>query len=316
MTTKGTNEAERGLNVPKSEEELAEQILAAVSDGNNEDMDRLFSVELQPDAASEEEEDSNDSPDTDEEEEAVEESDGQADEEDSDAGTTTQELTPAEERLAQLEQKLAAANAAVGRMASMQSRLAQLERELKKQPKPKSKEEKEAEEAEAALDERINKLAEIDPDTADILKALRQKAPKKEAAQEPVDDGIDPVVQEEYFKVLQTHTDADAIFKHPYWHMWKEKLSPEQRAWAESSRSDQVIVAINHFKEFVQGFGKTAEAPAAVDVVDTTKLNRERKLLRSADSSDKPVKKSPKFDEDSFFQESYAQIAKEAGISY
>ena len=61
----------------------------------------------------------------------------------------------------------------------------------------------------------------------------------------------------------------------------------------------------------------TQEQAAPVeDVVDATKQARERKLQRSADSSDKPVKKQPKFDENQFFAESYEKIAKEAGITY
>ena len=313
MSNTGTNETEQSLNAPKSEEELADQILTAVSEGNEDEMERLFSVDVTPDAAEEEDEDSvKDSPSNDEEEE-----DSNSSEEDAanDGGTTTQEMSPAEERLAKLEQQLADARAAVGRTASLQSRLAQLERQLKQ--KETSTKKAQEDDADAKLTERINKLKEIDPDTAEILEALRAKQ-TKQTVQPPEPTELPDDLHEEYYKVLAVHSDADKIFQHPYWHMWKQQLTPDQRAWAESSRSDQVIVAVDEFKKFLQGFGQapTNTQAAQEDVVDATKEARNKKLQRSADSSDKPVKKAPKFDEAQFFAEAYEKIAKESGITY
>lgn len=312
MSNSGTNEAERGLNVPKSDDELADQILAAVSEGDTEEMERLFSVTIEPDAASEEEEDSaeDSASDTEEEEEQKEPDDSVATSEQEDA-STTQEESPAEARLAKLEKELADAKAVAGRTSALQSRLAQLERQLQQQ---QAKKEPEVDPEEKELDDRIARLKEIDPDTAAILETFRKKQVK---APPQEDASNDAAVREEYYKVLEVHADADKIFNHPYWHMWKQQLSADQRAWAESSDSQKVIVAVGEFKKFLGGFGQAAAAPQVEeDVVDATKVAREKKLQRSADSPDAPVKKSPKFDEASFFAEAYEKLAKEAGINY
>lgn len=324
----GTNEAERGLNTPKSEEELAEQILAAVSENDGEEMERLFSVDISPDAEPEESEDSEeDSPEEDGKNDSDEGPDDQTaaddSEEEEDASTATHEPDPAAERIAQLESKLHNAEAAVGRMASMQSRLAQLERQLKQQAENsvKQKEKEAADSAEGKLRERIAKLKEIDPDTAEILETMLEQRPKDKAPQEQTQEADHEGTSEEYYKLLNYHPDAETIFKHPSWHAWKNTLTAEQRAWASSNRADQVAAALNAYKQYMQGFGKQPpvereQVAPADDVVDATKQARERKLQRSADSSDKPVKKQPKFDESRFFEEAYEKIAKEAGIVY
>lgn len=319
MSNTGTNEAERGLNVPKSEEELADLVLTAVSEGNTEEMERLFSVELSPDVADEEEEDSNEDPSADA---SDEEDSGKTDSQTEDGSTKDTDLptqqTPAptaEERLAQLEKRLNDANAAVGRTAALQSRLARLERELK-EAKANKPEEPSAEEKE--LDERIARLKEIDPDTAAILETLKKQNHSNKAKPQ-TETADDDAIREEYYKVLEVHSDADKIFNHPYWHQWKSQLTRDQREWAESADSQKVIAALGAFKEFMNGYPSQQQAPAAAvveEVVDETKLKREKKLMRSADSSDIPVKASPKFDEAAFFEEAYAAAAKEAGISY
>lgn len=327
MSNTGTNEAEQSLNIPKSEEDLADQILTAVSEGNSDEMDRLFSVELEPDAEPDESEDSDeDSSEEEEQNTPDEESEDQTaateSKEDEEASITTQQSDPAAEKLAQLEQELHNAKAAVGRMAVMQSRVAQLERQLKQHNAKPDKAKQEADDAEKRLRDRIAKLKEIDPDTAEILETMLEQRPKQQPAQEQAPEASNDDVGEEYYKLLHHHPDADAIFKHPSWHAWKNTLTPDQLAWASSSKADHVAVALNAYKQYMQGFmkpreqGVTQEAAPVEDVVDATKQARERKLQRSADSSDTPVKKQPKFDESRFFDEAYEKIAKEAGIVY
>lgn len=328
MSKSGTNEAEQSLNTPKSEEELADQILTAVSEGDAEEMDRLFSVELEPDAEPEEEDDSDEDSTEDEGQDTSDEDseDGEAaeaSEEGEEGRATTQEDNPAADRIAQLEQQLHDARAAVGRIPSLQSRLAQLERQLKQQNARPEKAEKEADDAEKRLKDRIAKLKEIDPDTAEILETMLEQRPKAPAAKEqPQETGADDEIQEQFYKLLEYHPDAETIFKHPSWYAWKNTLTPEQSAWANSTKAEHVATALNAYKQYMQQFGKPPqkeapeEKPSMEDVVDATKQTRERKLQRSADSSDKPVKKQPKFDENQFFNEAYDKIAKEAGIVY
>lgn len=321
MNDTGTSEAERGLNTPSTEDELADQILTAVSEGNEEEMNRLFSSAAPPDAASEEEEGSEEDPsgtEDEEEEQDTAEDEGGQEEEESTTTPSKQEPSPAEVRLAQLEKELSDAKASVGRMASLQSRLAQLEASLKSADANKKKAAEE--EAESKLRERIAKLREVDPDTADLIELLADKRAAKEEpqprqAQENLEP--DPYIQGEYQKVLAAHADADSIFKHPAWHLWKDTLNPAQRSWAESSNSDEVIEALKAFKQYRDGLTVPAQAAADTQVEeDPTQAARKNKLERSATGGDKPIKKSPKFDEAKFFEESYAKIAKEAGIVY
>lgn len=302
MSNTGTNEAEQSLNTPKSEQELAEQVLTAVSEGDDKELDRLFEVELTPDVEASVEEDSEDSSVDDGQGTNSQASDDEAVEAPAPQGPT------AEEKLAALEQQLANAQAAVGRMASMQSRLAKLEHQLKQKAAVQAPP---VDDTDKQLDDRIAKLAEIDPDTAEILKALKTKQPKPQPQQE-ADDGFDERLHEEYYKVLATHADADKIFAHPAWHAWKSHLTPEQRQWAESSDSSQVIVALGEFKKYMSG----AVAPVQAPQEDATKAARDKKLQTSTSSSDAPVKTTKPFDENAFFYDAYAKIAKEAGIVY
>lgn len=324
MSNKGTSETEQSLNVLKSEEELADAILDAVSDDNGEEMLRLFSAEVTPDALPDDDEDSNKDSEQLQEDTSDKEPDDQTATTSGEGDrTTAQTLTPAEERLAKLEQQLNDAKAAVGRTAALQSRLAQLENQLRKSQQQKK--EPVVDPADKELDDRIARLKEIDPDTAAILEDIKKRQVKAVPEETPDQEDNDAQLREEYYKVLEVHADAGEIFKHPYWHMWKQQLSPDQRSWAESSDSQKVAVALTEYKKFLQGAPGTAvqQQPVAQgvevvqeDVVDATKLAREKKLQRSADSSDTPVKKSPQFDAEALFQEAYAQAAKDAGITY
>lgn len=326
MNNNGTSEAEQSLNVPKSEEELADAILTAVSEGNAEEMDRLFALEIQPDADQDEEEDSNEDSSDEPEEQSDKEPDGQpaTSDDEEESRTTAQTAPTAEERIAKLEQELANAKALAGRTPALQSRLAQLENQLKKQQAANKQKEPEVSPEEQELADRIARLKEIDPDTAAILEALQKRAAKdvpKQTAQEEVTDNEH--LQQEYYKLLEVHHDAGEILQHPYWYQWKRTLRPEQREWAESTDHQKVAVALSEFKKFMAAAPGVAQPtqvqaqPAQVeDVVDATKLAREKKLQRSADTSDKPVKKTATFDKDAFFAEAYEQAAKEAGIKY
>jgi len=332
MSKSGTNEAEQSLNIPKSEEDLADQILTAVSEGDEEEMERLFSFQPEPDAELEEEDDSEEDSDSEEaknasdkgseDDEAADASEEESEEEEG-RSTTQEDPNPVADRIAQLEQQLANATAAVGRMASTQSRLAQLERQLKQQKARPEEAEKDADDSEKRLRDRIAKLKEIDPDTAEILETMLEQRPKtSEAKDQNQESAQDDELQEEYYKLLEVHPDAEAVFKHPSWYAWKNTLTPEQAAWANSSRAQHVAAAMDAYKQYMQGFVQAQDKSDAGrpspkdDVVDATKQAREQKLKRSADSSDKPVKKQPKFDESQFFSEAYEKIAKEAGIVY
>lgn len=323
MSNTGTSEAEQSLNTPKSDEELADAILTAVSEGNDEEMSRLLTVEITPDVEQEEEEDS----EQDSEDESAEESDKEPDDQhtassEEESRTTAQTQPTAEDRIAKLEQELANAKALAGRTPALQSRLAQLENQLKKQLAANKQKEPEVSPEDKELADRIARLKEIDPDTAAILEALQKRAAapvSPKTAQ--VDDGPDnEALQQEYYKLLEVHHDAGEIFNHPYWHQWKGMLKPEQREWAESTDHQKVAVALTEFKKFMAagpGAAPVVQQPVQrEDVVDATKVAREKKLQRSADTPDKPVKKRAVFDKDAEFMEAWEKAAKEAGVSY
>lgn len=331
MSNKGTNEAEQSLNAPSTEEEFADAVLAAVSEGNDDELERLFTDKPSPDATSDDQDNGSDEdPESDEDAEEAEAEqnadDAGAEEQDSEPSPSKQEPSPAELRLAQLEKELNDIKATAGRVGFVQSRLAQLEAQLKRreeQAKAASKSD-----AESKLRERIAKLKEIDPETAEILELLaEQDKAKAEQANARESEEVDPAevayVRAEAEKVMAVHADALSIFKHPAWHLWKDTLTPEQRAWAESPHSYQVIEALNAFKAFRDASLKPVaqEAPAGSSAVqdesgvDPTQAARKSKLQKSAVGGDAPLKASPAFDADAFFHESLEKIAKEAGIA-
>lgn len=346
MSGPETKNDEQGLNDPKNNEELFDAINKAVSEGNDKEVTRLFEVgetlggsETPPDATTEVPKEQVDAAPA-----ATTTDDTPSDDPSKDSSETsaTPEAAPNAasanaNETPDMQALLAEINrlkSAAGRVDYLQARLTQLEREEKKRAKQQA--EKPAETPAPVprkSDEKLQKLKEIDPDMAETLEALReelrqeaeakyaQAAPKQESAD---DTGVD--LNEEILRLTRVHPDTDQILfgpGRPLWDQWKSSLTPEQRAWAESDRAEEVAAAMTAFKQAVSATqaAKPTEAVTTkvtteeeAKVADSTAQARERKLRGSAGSNNPTIKNQGAPDVDKMFSEMYTEIQKKDGL--
>jgi hypothetical protein len=364
MAGSGTIQDNNTLSTPKSEQEYLDALNKAVNEGNDSEVSRLMELELDFSSDADqtnsegEPESANQADKTDQGKEGDESvqktTDSQSTEAAPNAADTrvpeqndnsTVQLTPEQQKIQTLEEELHRLRSDAGRIPSLQSRLAQLEAQtrqaeairqtVKEEQKPKESE------AEKLIKQRLNALRAIDPETADLLEAMREESLSRKvpdaddlvkkfaelSTERQTDDGL----RVEFDKVMHAHPDFDNIRRHPYWHMWKERLTPAERAWAESDRSEHVIEAVNQFKKMLGGYPAAApQQPATQQVtppaqqVDTTqnseatdaaKQARERKLQGTTGSKDVTIKNpSGPVDEDAIYRDEFNRVMKENGL--
>jgi myosin heavy subunit len=337
MNTPGTFEDNDGLSVTKSEEDMFDELVAAVSAGDSKAVQGVFDSaggadsDNVPDANDgEDDAQGTDSSNTDDTNEAGSKDDDSTDDADDASTRDTKQDAPSTsvtpEELAALRQELQQLRSSAGRVPALQSQLNQLLREerIKKtaeaaKPVPKVEDPETAE-----LRAQIKELEGVDPTTAAILQKLLDKAsPKQEAQQAPdIEELIrkasdDARIEVEFERVVQVHPDAPDIFVHPSWQQWKSKLTPEQRAWAESDKAEQVSEALTAFKNYVNGVqpAPVVQEQQPAPVVDVTQEARQRKLKGSTSTTPSTaIKGSSRPDDETMFNEFYAQALKDMGL--
>lgn len=293
---------EQTLNTPKSHEELADAINAAVNSGNHDELDRLMAVEIPEVTETEEVEEVEQQEQTQDEkpEETVtqdETSEDGSDEEkdetaDGEAVSTPEDKakdTKDEDEVAELRRQLHALKSDAGRVPYMQRRLQELERELRdtklsrkvdEATTTKSTDTSKPRELPENLKKKIAALRDIDPDLADTLEegfkaSLPSGGSNADAAvvaKEMIQDVFrqqdeakeQEFIQQQYSILVERVPQAPQIFKTPEWQSWKETLTPGRRALAESSFADEVQIAIAAFVQDMQAkFGKTNASETA-----------------------------------------------------
>ena len=337
MNEPGTFEDNDGLSVTKSEEDMFDELVAAVSAGDSKAVQGVFDSaggadsDNVPDANDgEDDAQGTDSSNTDDTNEAGSKDDDSTDDADDASTRDTKQDAPSTsvtpEELAALRQELQQLRSSAGRVPALQSQLNQLLREerIKKtaeaaKPVPKVEDPETAE-----LRAQIKELEGVDPTTAAILQKLLDKAsPKQEAQQAPdIEELIrkasdDARIEVEFERVVQVHPDAPDIFVHPSWQQWKSKLTPEQRAWAESDKAEQVSEALTAFKNYVNGVqpAPVVQEQQPAPVVDVTQEARQRKLKGSTSATPSTaIKGSSRPDDETMFNEFYAQALKDMGL--
>lgn len=335
MSTPETKESEQGLNDPKNNEELFAEISKAVSEGNTEEVNRLFEVgeslsdsQTPPDAKDDGHEAANEAADT----------GSSPDKTDSPETSATPEAAPDaasakandQPDIKALLDKIHRLESAAGRVDYLQARLTQLEREKKIAAKQQA--EKPAETPTPAprkSDEKIQKLKAIDPDMAETLETLREELEKefetkfspKQTESEVNQEDSD--IQAELERLRRVHQDTDQILygpARPLWDQWKSTLTPEQRAWAESDRAEEVSAALFAFKQAVSASQQTPPAaaqsatPEETPADDKSAQARERKLRGSTTSTNPAIKSKGVSDVDKLFSEMYNEIQQRDGL--
>ena len=334
MNSSGTFNENDGLSVTKSEEDLFDELVTAVSSGDSAAVQGVFdstvaSTDNDPDASTKEDEsqgtDTSTESDTNETDDSTEHSTDDAD--DASTRDTKQDAPPTSvtpEELAALRQELQTLRSSAGRVPALQSQLSQLQREERiRKTVAATKPAVVEEDADVKeLREQIKELEGVDPTTAAILQKLLDKSmPKQEVQQAPDIESLirtatdEARIEAEFERVVSVHPDAPDIFVHPEWAAWKSKLTPVQRSWAESDKAEQVSEALTAFKNYVNGVQPAAvtETPPA-PVADVTQEARQRKLKGSTSTtSNTAIKNSSKQDDETMFNEFYEQALKDMG---
>ncbi len=319
---------------PNNQEQFFDAMNKAVSEGNQEEIDKLMAADSQtdsttsPDATQDEKVD--DKPadtagDTDTSSTEVDDKDEVVTSPPEAAADKAAAIVPAQPtELELLRQQIHSLKSEVGRVNHVQSRLNQLEKENAKLSKQVNKP-AEPVVVDRKIEERLNKLKEIDPDLATMLadmydeqKDIKGKiTPQAQAAPSDTQDDDDAVLYSELARVQTVHPEATEIFAHPAWQQWKNSLAPEQRAWAESDKAEQVVVAVSEFKKaFAAAQSAPPTPPPATAPVDTSiKDARDRKLQESTGKGrSTAIKDQGTADIDKMFSETYAQIQKQDHI--
>lgn len=335
MQTTGTNSENINLTVPETDDEFNDALLKAVNEGNEDEINRLMSIEAPAPSSDEKEEDQD-----------VSAEDTSTTENGSDQDTTdtaqvsdaNKEDNPYEARFKELTETINTLRAQTGRIGSLQSQLAQLQAQQEARAREDAAAAAAAQAAtitskDSKIAERIKELAEVDEATAELLRDMYGEL------QEARNNRVDPdeltarvtqealqrqqqaQLQQEFTKVVTAHPDFDSIRRNPTWAAWKDTLSPAQREWAESANSSQVIEAVTQYKKYLQGGGiqqsqqesatTTVQTPAQVSA---TQAARDQKLTTSAKVAETPMKASGVFDADAAFKQEYARIMKEYGL--
>lgn len=334
MNGSGTFNENDGLSVTKSEEELFDELVTAVSTGDSKAVQGVFDsvgdadTTNVPDANDDVDEtqgtDSSTEDDTNETttEDTHSTDDANASTRDTKQDAPSTSVTP--EELAALRAELQSLRSSAGRVPALQSQLSQLQREerIRKTAAAAKPAVVEEDPDVKELRDQIKELEGVDPTTAAILQKLLDKStPKQEVKQAPdIEELIrtateDARLEVEFEHVIQVHPDAPDIFVHPTWAAWKSTLTPAQRAWAESDKAEQVSEALTAFKNYVNGIQPSAVATAqpTSPVADVTQEARQRKLKGSSTTSTPAIKSTSKQDEETMFNEFYNQALADMG---
>lgn len=284
------NEDEQTLTNVDNDDQLQKMFEASYA-GNDEESSRL----------QESAKESDDATTATEEETSAEESTDQVDEDSSITIASTdmnavEETTPAPqetstEDLAALRDQLHRARSDAGRVPHLNRRVQELERELKSLRTPATEPENKSD-LPTNLKSRLEKMKEIDPETAELMEEMFKAASAetnevKAAYQRSIRLQQEKEDREhlhnEYQKVVSAIPEAEEVFRSPEWAEWKKRLTPNHLAMADSIHSSEVITALQAFKYDAQQLfgGYKWGKPAA----PTPPVQEKSTAARAAESS-------------------------------
>lgn len=202
-----------------------------------------------------------------------------------------------------------------GRVPFLNRRVQELERQLEDVRRSPAPTPDDKVELPAGVRERIERIREVDPETADameeVYKASAAKAEEVRAAQEAEitnrrqrEDG--EYLQKEAERLFAIIPEAPQVFASEKWKLWKSKLPPNFRALAESNNADEVAEALRNFKVDAErhlGGYDWAPKPVEQSRVAATKDRRLTTAPRVRRAAARPV--TSEFDVDQIFKEAY-----------
>lgn len=220
-----------------------------------------------------------------------------------------------------------------GRVPYTQKRMQELEREVATLRAGKAAQTGTPSGSEAELDPEtaavIEELKITDPVMAKALETVARKSAAATAAKvtsafdeyskttQEADD--ERYFAEQYSLLTNQIPHAPQIFASNEWKQWKQSLSPNRRAMAESVHADEVATAIYAFASDMQRMGVQApQQPAAAaavtqeqtEAVQKAIQERTRKVQTAAEVTTAAAKATEEFDEDKAYLEIYNRLAK------
>lgn len=296
--------SEQNLSTPTTEDELTKALNAAVTSGDQVEIDRLMAVELpepkdepQPEEVEEPEdakppvkEPEGDDVDTeDTSSDVVEDEKDEAAAGKPDAASKPADVVKESPEIEALKAEIHRLKSDAGRVPYMQRKMQELERELrdaKLSPrKPEQRSEAKPENDDVipkSVQKRLAALKEIDPDLAETLeemtRTLREEAMANSqqvaqtVTQEADARADEEFVAQQYQSLVAEVPWAPQAFQSPEWKQWKQTLSPARRAFAESMYADEVKIALAAFANDMQARAQQSgnQVPAATDSVSTS----------------------------------------------
>lgn len=210
-------------------------------------------------------------------------SDDVPDNDDADADGSEEEESAATDPTASLREELHRYKSDAGRVPYLNRRVQELERQLQdaKLASPATKP------GDAAglpdeLKRKIDRMREVDPDTADVMEATYQaaaaEAQKAMAAQQAMlaaqrEREDQEHLQRETQRLLTAFPEAQEVFRSEKWKTWKSRLPDNFRRLAESSHADEVAEALRNFKvdaeRYLGGYDWGVKQPATTAATTT-----------------------------------------------
>lgn len=322
------NEDEQTIQTT-SEEDNLKAIFEASYSGNSEESDRLFK---EPVGEQEVEENTDPVEETD----PVEQDDNiQVTSTPEDNAEPTPETPPAPstDELATLRQELHRAKSDAGRVPHLNRRVQELERQLISLQNPATKPDTPAE-IPANLKTRLEKMKEIDPETAELMeemfKTVNGRTEETAAAYQRYVDLQKQREEEahlhaEYSKVVAAIPEAEEVFRSREWEDWKSRLTPNHRAMADSIHANEVINALQAFRYDAQHlfggykWGKQTAAPAQVADTPSTppqssataravETSRQARLANSTTVKESAARATNEPDIAALFEQAYNKV--------
>lgn len=352
MGTKDENQSQSGTDKPELNE--FDALATAMQEGKMDEVNRLMAVEPQSDEAKDPpekvestpaEEESKDE-ETQTEDESKSDDQTQDSEKSKEAATAASNSSKDTETLEELRQRLHRAQSDAGRVPYLQRQLEQLRREIRAAKARGSEDATDSKKSttpssinDVVLDsetqKHIDDLREADP----VLAATIERATKaaifnaNSYAANKVDHAVTTMTDEEQraederFYVEQKSILAqrvpqhEQIFATPEWSEWKSRLTPGQRAMAESSYANEVEQAIYAFAADMQRYQGTQQAAAPTQTNEQEKpksevqQERERKVSQAAETKAPAAKATkPELDDKAYFDQVYNEIGKKEHI--
>lgn len=312
----------------QSPEELFEAMSSAISSNDSEAIRKLADEDAEPeslDTPTAEEEVEEEKPEEGNEEAPTEEEGSQGAAKTKKVAATAAKEPDYKAEFERAKNEIHRLKSDAGRVPFLQKRLAELERAGRTATSQAQNVPSVGVNPDSALGQRIAKYKEIDPELADLLLDVvkdttahaqvltSQTVEQIRAAEEEAEN--QRFYHEQIAILAEKVPQYKEIFAMPQWAEWKDKLTPGQRAMAESGYANDVTQAIYAFGNYMKAINpqQQQQPQATTHTEEAKKVQAQRAARQESSPSSKstPAKKEKEFDENAYFNEQFNKVLKE-----